>query len=125
MDHGYGLSLLPVQGSTREGYCESCTMVRTSADGDDDDVVLVSRPELPGVLVVSPWHVRTLEELSISHRANLLAAVQRATRSVTEKGPGPAPRIVALTDLTASEGHLCVHVMPGDSGDSRGGAGRE
>ena len=124
MDEGDGLSLLPVQGNIGEGHCESCTMVRASADSDDDDVVVVSRPDLPGVLVVAPWHVnrssrscRSFIVQAFSQQSNVL------TGSVTARSPGSAPRIVALTDLTASEGHLCLQVMPCASEDTRDGAG--
>ena len=122
MDHGESLSLLPVPGGTRRGQCWSCaTAQRTAdrrtgrvADQVDDDVVVMSEPEFKGFIVVPRVHVTGLEELSISGRASILAAVQRAARAVREENPWSAPRIVVLTDLPASEGHMCIHVLPGE-----------
>lgn len=123
MDHGESLSLLPVQGGTRRRQCVSCATAQRPArrhkgrvaDHVDDDVVVISEPESKGFVVVPRLHVNGLEELSISRRASLLAAVQRAARAVREENPWSATRIIVVTDLPASEGHMCIHVLPGDA----------
>jgi len=126
MEHGESLWLLPVEGGTRRGQCGSCATAQRAADRRtgrladhvDDDVVVISGAEFKGFVVVPRLHVNGLEELSISCRANILAAVQRAARAVREENPWSTARIVVLTDLPASEGHMCIHVLPGDADSS-------
>ena len=57
-------------------------------------------------------HISGLEELSVVHRAQVLAALQRANRSVQERNPGKTTKVVAMTDPPASEGHTCYRVLP-------------
>jgi hypothetical protein len=125
MARGNDLSLIPVEGGTRRGHCSSCATARRAAGQPagrvaeyvDDDVVVISGPELEGLVVLPRHHVTGLEELSITCRANVLAAVQRAARAVREENPWAAASIVARTDVPASQGHMCIHVLPtrGDS----------
>lgn len=122
MDHAYGVSVLPGLGDTLKWRCRSCAVAQRSADvhtrpeGDsvDDDVVVMSGPDRRDLLVLPRQHVSGLEELSVPHRANVLAAVQRATRAVRKGNPWSTPRISVRTDVPASEGHLCIHVLADD-----------
>ena len=125
MDHGYGLSVLPVRGDTHKWQCSSCAVAQRSADphrgdevDDDDDVVVMGGPDRKFLVVLPRQHVSGLEELSVPHRASVLAAVQRATRAVREGNPWSTPRIHARTDLPASKGHLCIHVLADDPDDA-------
>jgi hypothetical protein len=126
MDRGDSLRLLPVQVGTPRGQCASCATAQRAADRRtgrladhvDDDVVVMSGTEFEGFVVVPRLHVNGLEELPLSCRANILAAVQRAARAVREENPWSTARIVVLTDLPASEGHMCIHVLPGDADNS-------
>ncbi len=129
MDQGQGLSRLPGQGVTVAGECDSCAIARWVA-GDttrsgatyiaedvDEDVVVVSGPELDGLVVMPRQHVGGLEQLSDLRRAHVLAALRRATRSVRDRNPGSVTRVVVMTGPPASEGHVCFHVLPNGSED--------
>jgi hypothetical protein len=116
---GYCLTRLPVGRTGPKGHCGSCATARRETDRSrdvddsaDEDVFVISGPELRGRIVVPRWHIGALEELSIPQRARILAAVRRATRCVGEENPWSTPRILPRTDLPASEGHLCFHVLP-------------
>ena len=129
MDRGDGLSPLPVERGTPREQCSLCATARRAAElrtgyGTecvDEDVVVISGAELEGLVILPRLHVGGLEELSITSRANVLAAVQRAARSVKEKSPWSAASVLALTDLPTSQGHMCIQVLPGGAdnpGDS-------
>jgi hypothetical protein len=107
MDHGEDFSLLSVREAIPRDQCEFCA----TADRAIDGVVVFSGSELEGVLVVPQSHVDGLEDLSVPHRANLLAAVQRATREVSDGIPVSGPKIEVLTDRPGSLGHIGIHVM--------------
>ena len=77
----------------RDGAAGSRAAHRMWTEHVDEDVIVISGPEFEGLVVVPRPHVRGLEEFSISCRANILAAVQRATRSVREQNPWSAPRL--------------------------------
>lgn len=128
MDHGERLSLLPVQSSSSRERCRSCGMAQPAAgrvDVDvDDDVVVMKGPDFKGFVVVPRLHVKGLEELSISCRANVLAAVQRAARAVREENPRSTAQIVVVTDLVRSEGHMCIRVLPSVADNSMGSSPR-
>ncbi len=120
---GNGVSRLPVRGTGPKGQCESCRAAQWEADrrlrdtadpagSTDSDVLVTSGPEFAGMVVFPRSHVGGLEELPIPQRAKVLAAVRRATRSVGQENPWSTPRIVVRTDLPASEGHMCFHVLP-------------
>ena len=120
MDTGYGFSWLLVPGTSLKGGCGSCATAQRAADPRsrrptehvDEDVLVISGPELDGLVVVPRPHVRGLEELSIPRRASVLAALRLATRSVRKRNLWSAPTIVVRTDLPASEGHVCFQVLP-------------
>jgi len=120
MDIDHGLSRLPVLGTSLKGRCGSCATAQRAADPRsrrptehvDEDVFVISGPELDGWVVVPRPHISGLEELSIPHRASVLAALRRATRSVRQRNPWSTPTIVVRTDLPASEGHVCFQVLP-------------
>ena len=96
-----GLSRLPGQGVT---LCRGMRLVRNCAVGSrpqdakcggayvaedvDEDVVVISGPELDGLVVVPRQHIGGLEELSDLPRAHVLAALRRATQSVRDRNPG-------------------------------------
>ena len=121
MDIDHGLSRLRVLGTGLRGRCGSCATAQRAADPSsrrltehvDEDIFVISGPELHGWVVVPRPHVSGLEELSIPHRASLLAALRRATRSVRNRNPWSTPTIVVRSDLPASEGHVCFQVLPG------------
>ena len=114
MDYGEGVRLRSVQGAISRDTCEFCVTV----DGAIDGVVMMRGFDLEGVLVVPEPHVAGLEDLSVPHRANVFAAVQRATRMVCDGMPCSAPRIVVLTDRPGSMGHIGIHVLLGRSDDA-------
>jgi hypothetical protein len=132
VDQGHGLSRPPGQGITPTGDCHSCTIAQWAAghsprsvaayvaEDVDEDVVVISGPEFDGLVVVPRQHIGGLEELSVLRRAHVLAALRRATRSVLERNPGSATRVVVMTDPPASEGHRCFHVLPRGSEDPVG-----
>ncbi len=118
LDQGHSWSRISGQ-VTVAGECRACAIAQRVADSDlrprisydDDVVVVISLPELVGPVVVPRQHVGGLEELSVARRARVLAALWRVTQSVREENPGAAARIVALTDLPESAGHVCFQVV--------------
>jgi diadenosine tetraphosphate (Ap4A) HIT family hydrolase len=127
VNQGHGLSRLPSQGITLEGECRFCAIAQSVAghstqrldayvvEDVDDDVIVISGPELDGLVVVPRQHISGLEELPVLRRAHVLAALRRATRSVLEANPGATTSVVVKTDPPASEGHACFHVLPSGS----------
>jgi diadenosine tetraphosphate (Ap4A) HIT family hydrolase len=83
----------------------------------DDVVVVISEPELNGLLVIPRQHIGGLEGLSVPGRAHLLAALHRVKQSVQERNPGSVTRIVVMSEAPATEDHVCFHVTPGDHED--------
>jgi len=120
MDIDHGLSRLPVRGARLKRRCGSCAAAqqaddlrsRRPSEHADEGFFLMSGLELDGWVVVPRPHISGLEELSIPHRASVLAALRRATRSVRKRDPWVMPTIVVRTDLPASEGHVCFQVLP-------------
>lgn len=114
------------KGSISRGECPFCAIARsaagTSTDGVDtlvaeeidENVVVVSGPALDGLVVIPRSHVSGLEELPVAHRAQVLAALQRAIRRVQERYPDIPMKVVAMTDPPASTGHVGFQVMPGE-----------
>jgi hypothetical protein len=129
VDQGQGLSRLPGQRIRLAAECDSCALGRWAAgqstggvasyvaEDIDEDVVVISGPELDGLVVVPRQHVGGLEELPDLARAHVLAAMRRATQWVGERNPGTMTRIVVMTGPPASEGHVCFHVRPEGSVD--------
>lgn len=123
-----GLSRYTDRDMTQEGECRTCAMVQRLMDDDprgrsasvsvdiDQDVLVISGPELQGLVVVPRHHVGSLDELSDPDRARVLAALRHATRSVLERNSGSATTVVATTDPPASEGHVCFRVQPATRG---------
>lgn len=130
MDQGQGLPRAAREGATLAGECQSCAMAQLVAGRGtqnataahvavdvDDDVVVMSGPELDGLVVVPLQHIGGLEELSDLPRAHVLAALRRATQWVLEANPGSVTRVVVMTGPPASQGHVCFHVLPKGSED--------
>jgi hypothetical protein len=121
LDEGHGWSGVPDQ-DTLAGECRSCVIAQwLTRDGmrsvapyvtEDVDEVVISEPELDGLMVIPRRHIRGLEDLSVFGRAHLLAALRRVTQSVQEQNPGSYARIVVMTDAPATEDHVCFHVAP-------------
>ena len=128
VDKGQGPQF-PGPDITLAAGCDSCAIAqgvagqRTRsvatyvAEDVAEDAVVVSGPELDGLVVVPRQHIGGLEELPEVRRARVLAALRRATQSVRERNPGSATRVVVMTVPPASEGHVCFHVLPNDSED--------
>jgi hypothetical protein len=104
------------------GECTSCAIVRSAAQSTgslvayvaeavDEDAVVISRPGLDGLVVLPCQHISGLEELSVPHRARVLAALRRATQSIRDRNPGWTSRVVVMTDPPASRGHVCFEVV--------------
>lgn len=107
------------QGSlTSECHCcviaQLVTDFGTSLEVTEDVdryVVVISGSGLDGLVVVPRQHIGGLEDLPAAYRACILATLRRATQSLQERNPGSATRIVALTDLPSSKGHVCFRVV--------------
>ena len=107
------------QGSlTSECHCcviaQLVTDFGTSLEVTEDVdryVVMISGSGLDGLVVVPRQHIGGLEDLPAAYRACILATLRRATQSLQERNPGSATRIVALTDLPSSKGHVCFRVV--------------
>ncbi len=67
--------------------------------------------------MIPRMHIGVLDELSVVHRAQVLAALQRANRTVQERNPGKTTTVVVMTDPPASEGHTCYQVLPSGQAD--------
>src|ERR1700759_3251080 len=80
VDHGEGITLLPVRGALPSGQYGSCWTERIEADRPfecetspvDDDVVVIRAPESNGFVVVPRLHVESLEDLPLRCRASVL-----------------------------------------------------
>ncbi len=124
MDQGNRSARLVGGDITWERGCRSCAVAQwvagdsTRGDGSyvaedvDENVVVIRGPDFDGLVVVPRQHISGIEELPVPLRAQLLAALQRTTRSVLQRNPGMTTRIVGITDSPWSEGHACFHVLP-------------
>ena len=92
-------------------------MARYVEEDVDEDVVVVSRSGLEGLVVIPRRHVGGLEELAVAPRARVLAALRRVTQSIQERDPGSATRVVEMTDPAQSEGHVSFRVVATASQD--------
>ena len=104
--------------------CRCCAILRSVANqGPDegthyaietanDQAVVLSGPELTGLLVLPRQCVGGIEELSPAHRAEVLAAVRLATRLVRDGNSGLDSRIVVMNDSTKAAGHVTFEVVP-------------
>ena len=132
MNGPHELSGLPGESNTLALQCRSCaiaqravgqgtrSVTRYVTEDVDEDVVVISGPELDGLLVVPRQHIGGFEELSVPGRGHLLAALRRAAQLVQERNSGSATRVVVMTVPPASEGHVCFHVVPSASEDPVG-----
>ncbi len=132
MDQPHESSGIPGESTTLALECCSCAIVQWAAGQStrrmaryvakdvNEDVVVISGPELDRLLVVPRQHIAGLEELSVPDRAHLLAALRRAAQSVEARNPSSAARVVVMTELPASESHVCLHVAPSASEDPVG-----
>jgi diadenosine tetraphosphate (Ap4A) HIT family hydrolase len=123
---GHRSSRLAGEVSISAGECHSCALSfwvggegsrsldAYVAEDVDENVVVVRSPEFDGLVVIPRLHTGGLEELSVVHRAQVLAALQRATRLVQERNPGMTTKVVVMADPPASKGHACYHVVPSD-----------
>jgi hypothetical protein len=126
---GHRSSRFAGEGSIWAGECRSCAIsleisdegvLRTEnfvAEEIDENVVVVSSSLFAGLVVIPRLHVGGLEELSLEHRAQVLGALQRATRSLQERNPGMLTKVVVRNEPPASEGHACYQVLPSDHAD--------
>ena len=123
LDQGQKWPGFPSQeAETRD--CRSCAIAQQVADPStrritpyvakdvDEDVVVVSGPELDGFVVIPRQHIGGLEDLPLAPRAHVLAALRRVTLLVQESNPGSAAAVIVMTDLPASEDHVCFQVVP-------------
>jgi hypothetical protein len=130
VDHGHEVLRILGTGNVPEGQCRCCLLARwaaghpsvpsteyvdSSAEYVDDDVVVIGGPDVKGLVVLPRRHISSLEELPASDRASVLAALRRATRSVSGGSPGSAARIAVLPATLASDGHVCLHVRPSEA----------
>lgn len=107
-------------GDAPEGQCGCCYLAQwasggpsvTSVEYVDEDVVVISDTEVSGLVVLPRRHIGSLEMLPPHDRANVLAVLRRATRSVSEGSAPSSARIAVLDDPSASQGHLCLYVAP-------------
>jgi diadenosine tetraphosphate (Ap4A) HIT family hydrolase len=129
LDRTHESSGLPGEITTVALGCCSCAIAqwadgrgtldknRYAAEDINEGAVVISEPELDGLLVVPRRHISGLEELSVPARGHILAAIRRAAQTVQERNSGSATSVVVMTGLPASDGHLCFHVVPGASAD--------
>jgi hypothetical protein len=128
VDQGHRVARLADSGIVPPRECRSCAVTRWAtgdraqvvsayvAEDIDENVVVISGSDFEGLVVVPRQHLGGLEELPVHRRADVLAALRRATRSVLERNPGTSTQVVVLTDPPASEGHACFQVLPGGPG---------
>jgi hypothetical protein len=112
------IGIAPAEG------CRSCEIVQWVAgqslvEGSElvgetanEDAVMLSGPQLAGLVVIPRRCVSGLEELPPLGRAHVLAAVRRATLLVRDGDEGPTTRIVATTDSSSPKGHVSFQVLP-------------
>jgi hypothetical protein len=124
VDLPHGSSEVFGETTTLALECRSCAIAhwavghstrsvdRFVAEDIDEDVVMISGPNLDGLMVVPRRHIGELEELSVRGRGHILAAVRRAAQMVQERTSGSATRVVAMTGPPPSDGHVCFHVVP-------------
>jgi hypothetical protein len=129
VDQSHRSSQLAGEGNISAGECRSCAISHWVAgngtcgvdacviEDANENVVVVSGPEFEGLVVIPRMHTGVLEELSLVHRAQVLAALQRANRTVLERNPGKTTTVVAMIDPPAAEGHTCYQVLPSAQAD--------
>lgn len=126
VDQGHEVSRLLQEAST-PGQCGSCLLIQRIAGHPsvpasshvdsveeyvDEDVVVISLPGVSGLVVLPRRHVCNLGELPTPSRANVLAALRRATQSVNQDSPGSTARVDVVSATSAADEHMCLHVTP-------------
>lgn len=124
MGHDHGSSRPGSESGISAGGCRSCALSlwvanegptnpdAYVADDVDENVVVVSSPAFDGLVVIPREHIGGLGELSVVRRAQVLAALRRASRLVQERNPDMKTKVVVMSDPPASAGHACYHVLP-------------
>jgi hypothetical protein len=118
------VSQMSSEGIVPAERCRCCAILQSVANPNrgegtpyvieaaNDQAVVLSGPELTGLLVLPRQCVGGIEELSPVHRAEVLAAVRLATRLVREGHLGADSRIVVMNDSTKAAGHVRFEVVP-------------
>ncbi len=130
MDRGSGFLQIPTQRISPAQECWTCAIVESVSghstvdrapayvvEAANEDAVVLSGPELAGLVVVPRRCIKGLESLPPLPRAQVLAAVRCATLLVRQGNRGASSRIVALTDPSTREGHVSFQVIPNGSDD--------
>jgi hypothetical protein len=119
-----GLSQISARGVFPAEGCRSCAILQSVAsrqlgeespyvvEATNEGAVVLSGPELTGLVVLPRECVGGIEELSPPHRAEVLAAVRLATRLVREGCSGTDSRIVVKNDSSDAAGHVSFEVVP-------------
>ena len=134
MDRGSGVLQLPTQGIAPTQGCSTCAIVQSVMrqrtfegaayviEAANEDAVVLSSPQLTGLVVIPRQCISVLGDLHPVRQAQVLAAVRSATLMIGSGNQEPACRIVALTDSSASAGHVSFQVVPNASDDVTGTA---
>ena len=132
MDRGSGVLQLPTQGIAPTQGCSTCAIVESVlsprtferaaylVEAANEDALVLSSPQLAGLVVVPRQCISVLGELLPVRQAQVLAAVRSATLLIGLGNQEPTCRIVALTDSSASTGHVSYQVIPNGSADVTG-----
>jgi diadenosine tetraphosphate (Ap4A) HIT family hydrolase len=129
MDRLKGSLQPPIEGIAPGEGCRSCALLHGLASQNrvegtafvaeiaNEDAVVLSGPTLAGLVVIPRKCVSGLEDLPSLRRAEVLAAVRRATLLVRQGSQMPTSRIVAMTDSSAPAGHVSFQVLPNEADD--------
>jgi hypothetical protein len=128
VQHGLGSPPHADRHSAETEKCEACAVARSGAacgvvpwlNGAtvtvEAAVILISWPRIAGRLIVPRHHIGGLEELPLARRAEVLAAIRRASGVVgLEEPPSAQARVIVSTDSPASASHVCFRVLPPDA----------
>jgi hypothetical protein len=132
VDRGSSVLQLPTLGIAPVQGCLSCAIVqsvarRGSVEGTayvvettNEDAVVLSSPELAGLVVIPRRCISVLGQLAPVRQAHVLAAVRTAALMIRQRNQEPTSRIVALTDSSTSAGHVSFQVLPNGADDGTG-----
>ena len=119
------------KGISRKPGCSSCAVAQGVAYGTalsgatyvaedvDENMVVIGGTDFAGFVVIPRQHINGLGELPALRQAQLLAALQRTTRTILQQHPGVTTKVMAMTYPPGSEGHTCFHVLPSVSDDTK------
>jgi diadenosine tetraphosphate (Ap4A) HIT family hydrolase len=131
MDRDNDLSQPLTRGIFPAEGCRCCAIVQrvasrgTIKEADyvaetaNEEALMLSGPQLAGLVVIPKLCISGLEELPALRRAHVLAALRRATVLVRQENQGSTSRIVTTIDSSAPAGHVSFQVLPCNSGDSK------